>query len=184
MSMQSAAAFFDKALVDQDLQKKIVAAAGAVAEPTEKAEAVAKLGRSMGFDFSPAEAIELRAATRKALIDNGKMNDELDELDLQTVAGGISATTIASQGAGLAAGFLAPALPIAGGAIGVVGAGLAVGASFFGAGVAGGVENVMNGGDAAGFFTGFADGVVGHGNTIANAFTDPIGTIESIFSGW
>jgi hypothetical protein len=55
MSIQAAAAFFDQALSDTGLQQKIIAAAASAEDPTDKAEAVTKLGQSIGFEFTPTE---------------------------------------------------------------------------------------------------------------------------------
>jgi Nif11 domain len=156
MSIQAAAAFFDQALSDTGLQQKIIAAAASAEDAADKAEAVTKLGQSMGFEFTPTEAIELRAAARKSMIDRGSTHDELDELDLQVVTGGISIggmsvdnPTLISKAGGMVAGRMIPTG-------GVPGAGITV--SFFSAGIAVGIANAMNGGGAAGFFTGFGDG--------------------------
>jgi hypothetical protein len=183
MSLQSAAEFFDQALVDDGLRDKIITAAASATDGEKKAEAVAKLGQSAGFDFSAAEAIELRAATRKTMIDQGKMSDELDDLDLKAVTGGLSFNEFASAAS---EAFDKNGMQVSGK---VPGAGIA--ASFFSAGVVGGIKSVAQGGGAQGFFTGFANGVVGQANTIKEVFTNPVGAaksfasnVESFFSGW
>jgi hypothetical protein len=89
MSLESAAAFFDKAIADTAVQNQIMSAT-AGKEPRDKAAAVADLGKSLGFDFTADEAILIRGAARKALIDEGKLDEELDDLDLQAVTGGSS----------------------------------------------------------------------------------------------
>jgi hypothetical protein len=89
MSMKSAAAFFDKAIANKTVQDQVMAAT-AEKDPEAKGAAVAALGKSMGFDFTPDEAIRIRAATRKTMIDGGELNDELDDLDLQVATGGVS----------------------------------------------------------------------------------------------
>jgi hypothetical protein len=185
MSIQSAAQFFDKAMADDGLRNKIIAAAAGATDGEKKAEAVAKLGKSAGFDFTPAEAIEIRAATRKAMIDQGAVSDELDDLDLKAVTGGLSFNEF-SAGAEGEAEKLSGQM---GGPARVPGLGIAT--SFFSAGVVGGIKSAVAGGGVNGFFNGFANGVVGEANTIKQVFTNPAGAaksfvsnVESFFSGW
>ena len=91
MSMQNATAFFEKAATDKSVRDRL-SAASAGKKPEEMAAAATALGKSMGFDFTPAEAIRLRAGVRKSMIEKGTLKDELDELDLQAVSGGVGAS--------------------------------------------------------------------------------------------
>jgi hypothetical protein len=165
MSITSAAAFFDKAVADKTIQDRVTAAAAGKDDPQEKADAVAKLGKSMGFDFTASEAIQLRATARKVLIDRGETEDELDDLDLQAVTGGLSTDqkSLISQMVGLAAGNI-PGMP--------AGSGM-----FMGAGAQQGTQAALDGGGFSGFVTGFAQGVGDAGQKVGNA-------INTIFSGW
>ena len=87
MSVHNAVAFIEKAASDK-LIRDTIAAAKTGRKPEESAAAVAALGKSLGYDFTPAEARGLRAQTRKAMIAEGTLKDELDDLDLQAVTGG------------------------------------------------------------------------------------------------
>ncbi len=165
MSITSAAAFFDKAVADKTVQDRVTAAAAGKDDPQEKAEAVAALGKSMGFDFTAIEAIQLRATARKTLIDKGEIKDELDDLDLQAVTGGLSGyqKQLISQMVGIAAGNL-PGMP--------AGSGM-----FVGSGAQRGTQAALDGGGFSGFVVGFAQGVDDAGKKVGSV-------INTIFSGW
>ena len=157
MSLESAAAFFDDAIADEAVRSKLVAAI-AGKEPKDKAEAVADLGKSLGFDFTADEALLIRSATRTALIKAGSLDDELDDLDLQAVAGGAGARMDTSL------------IPAFSQAIGTAVSGLSPKGTgfFFGAGAAQGSAAVMNGGGAKEFVTSFVEGVASAGQQIGD----------------
>jgi hypothetical protein len=137
-------------------------------EPRDKAAAVADLGKSLGFDFTADEAILIRGAARKALIGEGKLDEELDDLDLQAVTGG---ATFAQQNP-VAARVIAQAAEVF-----TQMGGPAKTGYVFSAGVKKGTENAENGGGLEGFARGFADGVKQTTDTISDG-------MKSFFSGW
>ena len=122
--------------------------------PNDAANAFSTLGKSEGYDFSPADALEFR---------NTYFSQELSEQDLNNVAGGAGdpyVTTATTVVAGQLAGELVP------GAGGVIGAG--VGAAV-GTAVAGGSASEST---AAGAMAS------------ASALDDFKSVVTSIFSGW
>src|SRR5262245_21647909 len=138
MTIANAAAFFDKAIMDEAIQSQI-AAATAGKEPQEKAAAVAALGNSLGYEFTANEAATVRKLVRNA---SGADDGELDEVDLAVVTGGSETArqvgvAFVEQG-GHMAGYVLPM-------------GLAEG-------VAGGIVALINGGGAKEFGEGFAQG--------------------------
>jgi predicted ribosomally synthesized peptide with nif11-like leader len=168
MSLESAAAFFDKAIVDKAVQNQIMSAT-AGKEPRDRPVAVVDLGKSLGFDFTADEAILCRGAARKALIDLGKLDDELDDLDLQAVTGGLNPAASQAIVAGAeVAGSRAPGL-----------SGLLIGR-----GAKAGAESAVNGGSGRDIAVAFCQGVADAGNQIGDVERTIGDGIKNAFSGW
>jgi hypothetical protein len=168
MSLDSAAAFFDKAFADAAVQNQIMSAT-AGKEPRDRAVAVVDLGKSLGFDFTADEAILCRGAARKALIDLGKLDDELDDLDLQAVTGG---TSFAQQNQAAAQGIIAGAEVFGSRAPGLSGL-------LFGPGAKAGAESAVNGGSARDIAVAFCEGVKGAGDKIGGWERDAVNFLSS-----
>lgn len=158
MSLQSAIEFTTAAVKDPALAAELKSLTNGKS-PEQAAEAFVALGRREGFDFTAAEANELRS----------QVDSELSEEDLDKVAGGTGSGNmnavmnqqVLSQIFGQAFGFVAPA-----GASG-----------FLGAGAASATITAANGGSTKDVIMAFNDGTMSAINTTMD-------TVKSVFSGW
>jgi len=95
MSIDSATKFVKTIFDDEKLQAEIEKAIDGVEDSNEKAKRVAAIGKTHGFDFTPAEALAVKTAVRQVAIENNLLDDQLTDDELEIVSGGLNPAGVA-----------------------------------------------------------------------------------------